>query len=117
MKDAESKEQVNFKAVNDNSLRSAIKFGVVVQLALFLITALNLDGGVLFRQCMTALMAYWLGLVIVLHRRRSTPTKTDMIYLRIGPMALTFLAPFVAMLVYRIIGQSTESGLSRLLHI
>jgi hypothetical protein len=102
---------------SDKSLRSAIAFGLIVQIILLIFSNLILDGGETQKLCAIGLIAYWMGVVTVFFKRQSSPLKTDLLYYRWGPLGLALLAPWIAKLVYLIIGKSTESGLSRLLHI
>jgi hypothetical protein len=93
--------------------RSALMFGVFVQFVCFLLTALVLDGGQTHREYIFGMTSYWLGVAAISIRRRTAPTTTDMLFLRYWNFALLILAPAIASLVYRVIGESSSSGLQR----
>jgi hypothetical protein len=95
------------------SLTSSLKTGVIIQVFLFILTALMLDGGQLFRQFLLAMVGYWIGVAFIFVRRESTPKKTDHFFLRYGSLVLLLLAPMVANVIYAIVGESTLNGLER----
>ncbi len=97
-----------------DAFSSAILFGMVVQIVFLLLTALLLDGGVMFRMCLTTAVGYWIGVGIIAVRRGASPTKLDLLFTRYGMVGLMVVAPFLAKLVYIIIGESDLSGLERL---
>jgi hypothetical protein len=90
---------------------SAIKVGAVLQFALFVLTALTLDGG--NKLCITAMIGYWIAVALIMIRRRSKPTQGDLLFLRYGVAGLFIITLAVAKLVYSIIGESTLSGWER----
>jgi hypothetical protein len=92
----------------------ALKFGVIVQIAIFVLTALVLDGGELNRLCTIAIIGYWIGVGIILLRRDASITKIDILFIRYGVVVLLIMMPLIAKLVYGIIGESIYSGLERL---
>ena len=94
---------------------SALKMGMIVQFSLLILTALMLDGGWMCRLCIVAVTGHWVGIGIIALRRRCAPTKFDLLFMRYGAVILTIAAPFIASVVYRIIGESDLSGLERLL--
>jgi len=56
-------------------------------------TALLLDGGVLFRVCVVAALAYWFGAIIVVLRRPRHPTDSDIVLVKYGfPLAVACIA-------------------------
>ena len=60
-----------------------------VQTVVLLFTALLLDGGVLFRGCSIAAIAYWLGALFIVIRRRRNPTDNDVVLIKYGfPVAV-----------------------------
>ena len=95
------------------SLKSALKTGVVLQAVLFVVTACMLDGGQLFSQFLVAMIGYWLGVAFIVARRGMTPSKLDLLFIRYGSLVLLVLAPLVAKIVYRMIGESPLNGLER----
>jgi len=98
-----------------DALSSAILFGMVVQIVFLLLTALLLDGGVMFRMCLMTAVGYWIGVGVIAVRRGASPTKLDLLFARYGMVGLMVVTPFLAKLVYIIIGESDLSGLERLL--
>ena len=95
-------------------LTSALKFGIALQLCLLVLTALVLDGGQLFRLCSVAATGYWLGVAMIVVRRKTTPTRLDLYFIRYGNLVLLVLVPLIADVVYGIIGESPFRGLERL---
>lgn len=94
-------------------LVQAIAVGAVTQFLLWLLTALLLDGGQLNRQCVVAMIGYWIIAAVPIVRRRKTPTKVDLLFLRWGMVPMIAVMPLIAIVVYRIIGRSHLSGLER----
>ena len=97
-----------------DSFSAALKVGIVIQIALFPLTALIMDGGVTNRLCVLAMIGYWIGVAVIIVRRGASPTKLDLFFLRYGVVGLFLATFFLAPLVYRIIGKSSLSGLERL---
>ena len=95
------------------SLKSALKSGVILQAVLFVVTACMLDGGQLSSQFLVAMIGYWLGVAFIVARREMQPSKLDLLFIRYGSLVLLVLAPFVAKIVYRMIGESPLTGLER----
>jgi hypothetical protein len=95
----------------------AVLTGFVVQVLLFLLTGLVLDFGRTNRLCAIALVGHWVGVLLVLHRRPLSPTRSDLWFIRWGAVPLLLAAPWVAELVYALIGHSSLSGLERLLGV
>ena len=91
----------------------AIKVGLIVQIVIFLLTALMLDGGETNKLCMMAICGYWIGVGSVLVRRGASPTKLDLLFIRYGMFVLFVLTPFIARIVYGIIGESPLNGWQR----
>ncbi|MBN2578558.1 MAG: hypothetical protein JXB10_06155 [Pirellulales bacterium] len=98
---------------SDAPIIAAIIFGGGVQLVLFVLTALILDGGQINQLCILAIIGYWIAYVAIRIRRGSHPTRGDLLFLRYGVAVLFFLALIVAKLVYSIIGESTLCGWQR----
>ena len=91
----------------------AIWDGVLLQLLLFVFTGLILDGGHLTRMCIVAVTGYWIVAAMLIVRRRKSPTKTDLFFLRWGILPMMCAVPLIAGVVYSIIGISHLSGLER----
>jgi hypothetical protein len=91
----------------------AIKFGLVIQIVLFILTALVLDGGEMNKLCIMVIIAYWIGVSSILVRRGASPTKLDLLFIRYGMFVLFVLTPFITRIVYGIIGDSPLNGWQR----
>lgn len=55
---------------------------IILQSIIVLLFALTLDRGVLFQACYYADIGYWVGVGIIVLRRRNRLTRTDYFYLR-----------------------------------
>jgi hypothetical protein len=88
-----------------------------LQLSLLILTALVLDMGRLNHLCQFAIMGQWLGILIIMGRRPLTPTRGDLLFIYWGIVPLMFAMPWLADWVWLLIGQSTRSGLDRLLSL
>ncbi len=97
-----------------DTFRSAFKDGILLQVVFFVLTAL-VTAHVLNQICVVAILGYWIGLVIITARRPKEPTHVDLFFVRWGIVWLMIVVPFLAKLVYVIIGESELSGLERLL--
>jgi len=86
---------------------------LVVQVALFFLTALVLDGGQLNRFCFLTITCQWIGNFVILGRRPASPTTMDLLFIRYGMVPLLFVTPFIADGVWSVIGHSTLNGLQR----
>ncbi len=96
-----------------DTFASAVKLGVVVQVVLFVLTALILDGGRSNKMCIVAMIGYWIVVAVMMIRRRTVPTRTDLLFLRYGMLALLAIVPLLAAAVYRVIGESHLNGIER----
>ena len=65
-------------------LRDALIFAVAIQIPLLLLAGLATDGGALGQICFFAFVAFSSFLFSVLIFRPTTPTKVDLIIIRIG---------------------------------
>lgn len=96
------------------TISSSLMIGLIIQLVLFVLTALLLDGGRVHRAYIITMIGYWVGAVAILFRHRQSPTIADHMYLRYGILAIAMITPLIARIVYRIIGESPLNGLERL---
>jgi hypothetical protein len=92
----------------------AIKDGVIVQTVLGVATALLLDGGRSLQFFTVAFICQWSVALMIVIRRKQTPTKIDLFFLRWGILILLVATGLVAPTVWRIIGESHLSGWERL---
>lgn len=92
---------------------SALKTGVVLQLVICVLTLLLLDMGRAFGFFRVALIAHWMGIIVIMGRRPTSPTKVDILFIRWGILPLFLLSVWLGPLVWRIIGESPLSGWER----
>ena len=60
-----------------NTLKNAVEFSVVLQLAILVVSALILDGGLIFKRVVIASIAYWAFVAIIVVRRTRNPNEHD----------------------------------------
>jgi hypothetical protein len=82
---------------------SAVKVGVLLQIAIFIFTVLMLDGGWTNKLCIMSMIGYWIAVLAIRIRRGAKPTAGDLLFLRYGVAMLFVLSIAVARLVYSII--------------
>ena len=64
------------------------------------IMALILDDGTMFRVCLTAVIAHWVGIALLVIRRRTSPSTLDLGFLKFGFFFCLVVAfAFLALLV------------------
>ncbi|HVY68431.1 MAG TPA: hypothetical protein VHH73_00790 [Verrucomicrobiae bacterium] len=79
--------------------------GAIVQQVLILGFALvGLSDSVLPQVCGQAAVAFWVVAVVIIARRRSGPTSTDLILLRSGYLPLCFVSYAISRLVWKLRG-------------
>ncbi len=66
-------------------------FALVQQSIVLLLSSLVLDGGDVFHACLVALLAFWVGAIIIGVRRPQTPTRCDLVVIRYGYIPLCIL--------------------------
>jgi hypothetical protein len=64
--------------------------------------------------CCFAMMAQWFGVVLIMGRRPLAPTQADLLFIRYAILPLVFATPWIAQLVWAVIGHSSQSGMDRL---
>ena len=70
--------------ITSGSLRDAIIFPVVQQLSLLLLSAMLLDGGLVFRRVSIASVAFWMLALIIMIRRGQDVTGSDVLLVKWG---------------------------------
>jgi hypothetical protein len=78
-------------------------FALVQQAVLLLLTSLVLDGGFLFRVCLTAVTAHWIWIGTAVVRRRTSPTAWDIALVKFGfllCLLLTFAAAYAVAAIW-----------------
>ena len=83
------------------SLREAFWVGVAQQLFLLVFSALLLDTGIVFRRVVVATIGFWCFVLIFLIRRRNSPTKGDLYFIKYGIWPLILIACVLAELIGR----------------
>ena len=97
-----------------NRLTAALTFGIVLQLALLVLTSMMLDDGTVLDYFCLATAGYWSGIAVVILGRRKEPTRSDLLFIRFGLLGLLIIMPLIGRMVYSIIGYSNRGGLDRL---
>ena len=66
-----------------------------IQFVVFVLYAVQLDGGVTARRCFAVSSAYWLMTVLILVRRRLKPTTADLAFVGFGYLLMLLITePF-----------------------
>ena len=71
-----------------NPVHPRVKSSVIQQLVAFVLTLLVLDHGLLLYCCLIAVLAYWLVVALIVTRRPSMPTPTDIKFVAFGFLAI-----------------------------
>ena len=66
------------------SFREAVRFTLLLQVPLLLITAMILDGGMIFRRLAKASVAYWIFVLIIRFRRGAEMPDSDTLLVKWG---------------------------------
>jgi hypothetical protein len=77
---------------------------VCIQLGFLLLTAWILDHGIVFTACRYASVGFWVGVALILVRRPVAPTKSDLLYFRIGLPVISVTAIPMFLWVWQIKG-------------
>jgi hypothetical protein len=83
------------------SPREAFVFAMLQQAVLFLLAALLLDGGVVLRRVTIASIGFWCFVLLLLIRRRNSPTRVDIILVKYGIWPLLLITIVAAGLLGR----------------
>ena len=67
---------------------------------ILLLAGAILDGGVILQLCLFAAVAFWIGVAVIWFRRRSTPTKLDLLVIEAGYLALCVVSFFLSFWVW-----------------
>jgi hypothetical protein len=68
--------------------REAVKFTVLLQVLTTLLLRMILDGGTLAKAGGAAMIAFWIGVGIVMLRRPKAPGALDLLYVRWGYLVM-----------------------------
>jgi len=80
----------------DDAYGPAVKFALVVQVLLLLLSSMVLDGGHTVRIVAIAMLAFWAAALILILRNPRSAKKWDLIYIRAGFLAVLVLAWLIA---------------------
>lgn len=84
--------------------RKTVFQALALQAVMVALSQLVLDFGTSARICGLALLGFWAGVALIIARRPSTPTRTDLALIRIGFLPLLGLAVPVVLWVWRLRG-------------
>jgi hypothetical protein len=84
----------------DISVRGSIVFSLTQQTFLLVLSAMLVDGGRAFQGSVYALVAYWIGFLIIMVRRRRSLTQADKLLIRWGYVMLWIVSPLVTTFVW-----------------
>lgn len=73
------------------------------QLALFVISVCGLPQNVFMRACVIASLGFWLGVLLIVIRRRSSLTQGDLEYIRRGMLPVGILGMIAAFLYWELV--------------
>lgn len=73
------------------SFRDALKFTLLLQVPLLLITSMILDGGIIFRRFLIASVAFFILMLIVRLRRGAEMTDTDILFAKWGYLPILLI--------------------------
>lgn len=79
----------------------AIQEGLVIDAILIFFAALLLDGGQVLRMCLVLSLGHWLGCLLIVARRWSSPTQLDYLFIRFGGFLLMGIMFFFTAVVGR----------------
>ena len=82
-------------------LRSAFWVAIAQQVPVLCLSALLLDGGVVYRRVTIAMVAYWCFVAVFLVRRRDRPTNVDGLFIKYGIWPLIVVVNLAAQLLGR----------------
>lgn len=77
-----------------DSFKPALIIAVIQQLVILFFAAMFLDGGLIAQKCFYACLAFWCSAALIIVRRPTSPTPTDLVFIQIGYLpvcAITFL--------------------------
>jgi hypothetical protein len=74
----------------------AIKRSLILQILTTIVLLTILDGGQLARAGGAAMLAFWIGVAVIMLRRPQTPSPLDLLYVRWGYLPLLAVAVALA---------------------
>jgi hypothetical protein len=88
----------------DDTVRDCIMLSLVIQMMFPTMGAMLLDGGQVFQIMIYAAVAYWVGLSVVMVRRRNQLTRADKILIRWAFLMLLMVSSFVTQFIWHLRG-------------
>ena len=83
---------------------NAFAEAIVIQLLVVVFTSILLGGATIAQVCMFALLAYWVGAILIVCRRPRSPTETDIQLIRFGYLPLCGIAFIMSTFIWLIRG-------------
>lgn len=73
-------------------LKEALVTGAIIDFLLLLLASLILDGGVIFCATFCSVAGHWIGIIVIILRRRLSLTRYDGDFIRFGTLGLAVIA-------------------------
>ena len=73
----------------------AVLFALVQQMPILVLSAMILDGGLLYRQALIGAITYWILVIVCLYRRRHENRPTDLLFIKWGYLPLLLVTHFM----------------------
>jgi ABC-type antimicrobial peptide transport system permease subunit len=86
------------QSLDSTRSRLAFRLAIIQQIPIALLCALNLDGGLTAKICGFAMLGYWVAVAWILLRRPLLNSRTDLVFIRWGFLAL--FAASIAQAIY-----------------
>jgi ABC-type transport system involved in cytochrome c biogenesis permease subunit len=87
--------------VLSKSYKPAVFCGFALQIFLLLFSSLILDGGAFLRITCVSALAFWTSVVLIVLRNPENPSKTDLEYIKYGPLLIAVLAHIIVYAVWQ----------------
>ena len=84
----------------EKKFKEALIVSLILQVALFIMGYLGLDGGHLLALFIRSIFVYWLGFLIIAIRRKDSFSKTDFLYTKYGILLIAFAAVLINEIIY-----------------
>jgi len=84
--------------------RKAMGVGIVEQICLMVFSCLTGDFPLSALSCLYAILAYWAGAAVIIFRKRSVPSYTDVLFLKWGTLLLFVISMALSPPIWRMRG-------------
>lgn len=88
----------------DERYESAIPFSFGYQLVILLISGMILDGGQCVQFVLVAMACFWGSAIVLISRRRWTPSKGGILYIKWGFFPILISIPFILGFAWKLRG-------------